>query len=53
MTTDRKENLDTAFTVLEDWAHGLTLDVADIDKERLVLLATAHAGEDVPPKAQN
>ncbi|MGZ5201141.1 MAG: M16 family metallopeptidase [Telluria sp.] len=36
--TDRKENVDTGFQVLEDWAHGLTLDAADIDKERPVVL---------------
>jgi zinc protease len=36
--TDRKENVDTGFQVLEDWAHGLTLDPADIDKERPVVL---------------
>jgi zinc protease len=36
--TDRKENVDKGFQVLEDWAHGLTLDAADIDKERAIVL---------------
>lgn len=36
--TDRKENVATGFQVLEDWAHGLTLNPADIDKERKVVL---------------
>ncbi|GAB3417990.1 insulinase family protein [Massilia agilis] len=36
--TDRKENVDKGFQVLEDWAHGLTFDEADIDKERGIIL---------------
>ncbi|GAB3467325.1 insulinase family protein [Massilia terrae] len=36
--TDRTENVATGFQVLEDWAHGLTLNPADIDKERNVVL---------------
>jgi zinc protease len=39
--TDRKENVETAFTVLEDWAHGLTLNADDIDKERGIVLEEA------------
>jgi zinc protease len=36
--TGRKEDVEKAFTILEDWAHGLTLDAADIDKERTIVL---------------
>ncbi|WP_322400482.1 M16 family metallopeptidase [Massilia luteola] len=39
--TDRKDNVETAFTVLEDWAHGLTLNADDIDKERAIVLEEA------------
>ena len=39
--TDHKENVETAFTVLEDWAHGLTLNADDIDKERGIVLEEA------------
>jgi zinc protease len=39
--TERKENVETAFTVLEDWAHGLTLNADDIDKERGIVLEEA------------
>jgi zinc protease len=39
--TERKENVETAFTVLEDWAHGLTLNPDDIDKERGIVLEEA------------
>jgi zinc protease len=36
--TERRENVDTGFQVLEDWAHGLTMNEADIDKERGIVL---------------
>jgi zinc protease len=36
--TERKEYVEQGFTVLEDWAHGLSLADADIDKERPVVL---------------
>jgi zinc protease len=36
--TDKKGNLDKAFTVLEDWAGGLSFEGAEIDKERGVVL---------------
>jgi zinc protease len=39
--TDRKEYVDKAFTVLEDWAHGVTLAAEDIDKERAIILEEA------------
>jgi zinc protease len=39
--TSRKENVDMAFTVLEDWAHGMTLHADDVDKERPIVLEEA------------
>ncbi|MGB9110714.1 MAG: pitrilysin family protein, partial [Telluria sp.] len=36
--TERREDVDKGFTILEDWAHGLAFDEADIDKERGVIL---------------
>ena len=39
--TGRKENVDMAFTVLEDWAHGVTLNADDVDKERAIVLEEA------------
>src|SRR5688572_13151919 len=35
--TEKPEVLDRAFLILEDWAHGLALDPAEIDKERGVV----------------
>jgi len=34
---DKSEILSKAFLVLEDWAHGLTFDSVEIDKERGVV----------------
>src|SRR6185503_10317074 len=36
--TDKPEALDRAFQVLEDWAHNVTFDPAEIEKERGVVL---------------
>ncbi|MEX2272400.1 MAG: insulinase family protein [Vicinamibacterales bacterium] len=35
--TEKPEVMDRAFLILEDWAHGQTLDPAEIDKERGVV----------------
>ena len=35
--TEKTEVLDRAFLILEDWAHGQTLDPVEIDKERGVV----------------
>jgi zinc protease len=35
--TDRPEVLDKAFLILEDWAHGVSFDDVEIDKERGVI----------------
>jgi zinc protease len=43
--TDQPDHVDKGFLVLEDWAHGLTLDAADIDKERSIVLEEARTGK--------
>jgi zinc protease len=50
--TDRKENVEKAFTVLEDWAHGITLDADDIDKERAIVLEEARLRKGAPQRMQ-
>jgi zinc protease len=50
--TDRKENVETAFTVLEDWAHGVTLNADDIDKERAIILEEARLHKGVGERLQ-
>ena len=36
--TDKPDVLDRAFLILEDWAHGVTFDPVEIDKERGVVI---------------
>ncbi len=36
--TDSAEVMATAFQILEDWAHGLTLDPVEVDQERDVVI---------------
>jgi zinc protease len=43
--TDRRENIDKAFLVLRDWAQGLTLNDADVDKERGIILEELRLGK--------
>lgn len=43
--TDKKENLETGFLVLEDWAQGLTMDEEAINQERNVVLEEARMGK--------
>ncbi|MDY7540599.1 insulinase family protein [Undibacterium sp. RTI2.1] len=43
--TDKKENLETGFQVLEDWAQGVQMNDADIDKERDIILEEARLGK--------
>lgn len=42
---DGKDNVETGFSVLEDWAQGLTLNDADIDAERNIILEEARLGK--------
>ncbi|MES2299320.1 MAG: insulinase family protein [Pseudomonadota bacterium] len=43
--TDKKENFETGLLVLEDWAGGLTMNDADIDKERDIVLEELRLGK--------
>ncbi|HAT31116.1 MAG TPA: peptidase M16 [Janthinobacterium sp.] len=43
--TDKKENLDKGFLVLQDWAQGLSFNDADIDSERAVVLEELRLGK--------
>jgi zinc protease len=36
--TDKQEHIDKAFTILEDWAHGIAFEDAAIDQERSIIL---------------
>lgn len=41
----KKPNLETGLLVLEDWAQGLTMNDADIDAERKIVLEEARLGK--------
>jgi len=43
--TDKKENLETGFTVLEDWAQGVSLKDDAIEAERPIVLEEARLGK--------
>jgi zinc protease len=43
--TDKSEHVEKGFLVLEDWAHGLTLNDADINKERAIVLEELRLGK--------
>ncbi|WP_426075927.1 M16 family metallopeptidase [Janthinobacterium sp. PSPC3-1] len=43
--TNKKGNLEKGFLVLEDWAHGLKFNPADIDSERGIVLEEARLGK--------
>lgn len=43
--TDKPENLEQGFLVLEDWASGVLFDPAEIDKERGVVLEEERLGK--------
>jgi len=43
--TDTPQPLQTAFQILEDWAHGLSFDPAEIDKERGVVIEEWRLGQ--------
>jgi zinc protease len=45
--TDKKEIVDQGFQVLEDWAHGLSFNDADIDSERGIVLEELRLGKGV------
>jgi zinc protease len=43
--TDKKDNVDKGFLVLEDWAGGVTMKGEDIDKERDIILEEMRLGK--------
>ena len=43
--TDKKENIETGFQVLEDWAHQVTYLDEDINSERAVILEESRLGK--------
>ncbi|RSZ57325.1 insulinase family protein [Massilia atriviolacea] len=43
--TDNRDNIDKGFLVLQDWAGGLTMNAADIDKERGIVLEELRLGK--------
>lgn len=45
--TDKKEVVEQGFQVLEDWAHGLSFNDADIDSERGIVLEELRLGKGV------
>ncbi|HEU4845152.1 MAG TPA: pitrilysin family protein, partial [Burkholderiaceae bacterium] len=45
--SDRPETLEQGFQVLEDWAHGLSFNDADIDSERGIVLEELRLGKGV------
>ncbi len=38
LPTDKRENIEKGFLVLEDWAQGLSFNEADVDMERAIVL---------------
>ncbi|MYM40797.1 M16 family metallopeptidase [Duganella qianjiadongensis] len=47
LPTDKPEVVEQGFQVLEDWAHGLSLNDADIDSERGIVLEELRMGKGV------
>jgi zinc protease len=45
LPTDSAENMAKSFQILEDWAHGLSLDSSEIDKERGVVIEEWRGGQ--------
>ncbi len=43
MPTDKKDVLNTGYQILEDWAHGISFEGEEIDKERGVILEEERA----------
>lgn len=43
--TEKKENIEKGFQILEDWASTITFDGAEIDKERGVVLEESRIGK--------
>lgn len=50
--TDKKENIDKGFQILEDWASTIAFDNAEIDKERGVVLEESRLGKGAQERMQ-
>ena len=51
--TDRADILDRAFLILEDWAHNVTFDGREIDKERGVIIEEWRQGRGASARLQD
>jgi zinc protease len=51
--TDKPEVMEKAFLILEDWAHNLTFDPAEIDKERGVIVEEWRLGRGAGARIQD
>jgi len=51
--TDRTETLEKAFLILEDWAHNLSFDGREIDKERSVIVEEWRQGRGASARLQD
>lgn len=51
--TDSRAYLTTSFQILEDWAHGLTLDGEEIDQERGVVIEEWRGGRGVGARVRD
>jgi zinc protease len=51
--TEDPEVIKTAFQILEDWAHGLTFDPVEIDKERGVIVEEWRLGRGASARMQD
>ena len=51
--TDKPEVLDKAFLILEDWAHNVSFDPVEIDKERGVIIEEWRLGRGAGARMQD
>ena len=51
--TDKPETIDRALLILEDWAHNITFDTAEIDKERGVVMEEWRLGRGAGSRMQD
>jgi zinc protease len=50
--TEKKENVEKGFQILEDWASTVTFDAAEIDKERGIVLEEDRSGKGADDRMQ-
>jgi len=51
--TDKPEVIETSFQILEDWAHGVSFDADEIDKERGVIIEEWRLGRGAAARMQD